>query len=110
MHIKTQNDYNYYIEVLLYLQKQLLLGVEPKYMVSMHYQHPVEHSKPLKETDKPYGFGDRYSFTTMRNIWNEVPLYNYWEKRRNDEETSNNGYSKGQMSHYEKTLWYQENE
>ena len=86
MHIKTQNDYNYYIEVLLYLQNQLLLGVEPKYMVSMHYQHPVEHCKPLKETDKPYGFGDRYGFKTLRNIWNEVPLYNYWEKRRKNEE------------------------
>jgi hypothetical protein len=74
------------MEVLLYLQNQLLLGVEPKYMVSMHYQHPVEHTKPLKETNKPYGFGDRYGFKTMRNIWNEVPLYKYWEKRRNEEE------------------------
>ena len=86
MHIKTQNDYNYYIEVLLYLQKQLLLGVEPKYMVSMHYQHPVEHTKPLKETDKPLGFGDRYGFKTIRDIWKEVPLYKYWEKKRNEEE------------------------
>ena len=74
------------MEVLLYLHNQLLLGVEPVFMVSMHYQHPVEHSKPLKETDKPFGFGERYGFKTNRDIWNEVPLYKYWEKKRNEEE------------------------
>ena len=55
-------------------------------MVSMHYQHPVEHTKPLKETDKPLGFGDRYGFKTIGDIWKEVPLYKYWEKKRNEEE------------------------
>ena len=86
LNIKTQKDYNYYIEVLLYLHNQLILGVEPVFMVSMHYQHPVEHTKPLKETDKPLGFGDRYGFKTIRDIWKEVPLYKYWEKKRNEEE------------------------
>jgi len=84
--IKSQKDYDYYIEVLLYLHTQLSLGVKPVFMVTMHYQHPVEHSKPLKETDKPYGFGDRYGFKTKRNIWNEVSLYKYWEKKRNEED------------------------
>lgn len=86
LNIRTQKDYNYYIEVLLYLHNQLILGVEPVFMVSMHYQHPVEHTKPLKETDKPLGFGDRYGFKTIRDIWKEVPLYKYWEKKRNEEE------------------------
>jgi len=86
LNIKTQKDYDYYMEVLLYLHNQLLLGVEPVFMVTMHYQHPVEHSKPLKETDKLFGFGDRYGFKTNRDIWNEVPLYKYWEKKRNEEE------------------------
>ena len=86
LNIRTQKDYDYYIEVLLYLHNQLILGVEPVFMVSMHYQHPVEHTKPLKETDKPLGFGDRYGFKTIRDIWKEVPLYKYWEKKRNEEE------------------------
>ena len=86
LNIRTQKDYDYYIEVLLYLHNQLILGVEPVFMVSMHYKHPVEHTKPLKETDKPLGFGDRYGFKTIRDIWKEVPLYKYWEKKRNEEE------------------------
>jgi len=84
MLLKNQKDYEFYMEVLLFLNKQLLLGVEPKYMVTMHYQHPSELCKPFKETNKPFGFGDRYGFKTKHNIWKEVPLYKYWEKRRND--------------------------
>lgn len=86
LNLKTQSDYDYNIEVLLYTLNQLTLGVRPKYLVSLHYQHPVEHSKPFKETNKPYGFGDRYGFKTNRDIWNEVALYKYWEKKRNEEE------------------------
>lgn len=86
LNLKTQSDYDYNIEVLLYTLNQLTLGVRPKYLVSLHYKHPVEHSKPFKETNKPYGFGDRYGFKTNRDIWNEVPLYKYWEKKRNEEE------------------------
>ena len=81
---KTQKDYDFYMQVLLFLNKQLLLGVEPKYMVSMHYQHPSEHCKPVRETNKPFGYGDRYGFKTKHNIWKEVRLYQYWEKRRNN--------------------------
>lgn len=55
-------------------------------MVSLHYQHPVEYTKPFKETNKLFGFGDRYGFKTTRGIWNEAPLYKYWEKKRNEEE------------------------
>lgn len=55
-------------------------------MVSFHYYHPVEQGTLIKETDKPYGFGDRYWFKTKRDIWQEVPYYNYLVKRRNTEE------------------------
>jgi hypothetical protein len=84
--IKNQVDYDYYINTLLYLHNQLELGFNPKWMVSFHYQHPVEHGKSIKETNKTLGFGDRYGFKTYRNLWNEVPMYNYWDKQRNTEE------------------------
>jgi len=84
--INTQKDYEFYIANLLYLNNQLDLGVEPKWMVSFHYQHPVEHCKHLKETDKLYGFGDRYGFKSSRSLWNEVSSYNYWSNKRNDED------------------------
>lgn len=83
-HIRNQKDYDIYTAMLLYLEEQLSLGVAPKYMVTIHYQHPVEHTKPIRETDKPYGFRDRYGINTKRSIWNEVPMYNYWESKRND--------------------------
>ena len=84
--LQTQSDYDYNIEVLLYTLNQLTLGVRPKYLVSLHYQHPVEHSNPFKETNKLFGFGDRYGFKTKYDIWKEVPFYKYWEKQRNEEQ------------------------
>jgi len=80
--INTQKDYEFYIETLLYLNNQLDLGVEPKWIVSFHYQHPVEHCKHLKETDKPFGFGDRYGFNQLCSD----AYYKYWSKKRNDED------------------------
>ena len=86
MCINTQSDYDYYIAVLNYLYNQVDIGFKPFWFISLHYQHPVEHAKPFKETDKPLGFGDRINFKTCRNIWYETPLYNYWNKQRNDED------------------------
>ncbi len=86
MCINTQLDYDFYIAVLNYLHNQLDLGFEPYWLISLHYQHPIEHAKPFKETDKPLGFGDRINFKTKRNIWYETALYNYWDKQRNDED------------------------
>jgi hypothetical protein len=84
--IRNQDDYDVYIATLLYLLNQVQLGFDPKWLVSFHYQHPSEHGKLIKETDKPYGFGDRYHLQTKGNIWKEVPYYNYLSKRRNTEE------------------------
>jgi len=86
LNINTQKDYDFYINTLLYLHNQIDLGFDPKWMVSFHYHHPVEQGTLIKETDKPYGFGDRYWFKTKRDIWKEVPYYNYLVKRRNTED------------------------
>ena len=85
--INTQKDYEYYLGTFLYLRAQLKKGINPKWLVSLHYQHPVEHIKSIKETDKPFGFGDRYGFRTYGNLWSQVASYNYWENRRNDEDS-----------------------
>jgi hypothetical protein len=82
--INNQLDYDYNINLLLYLHNQLNLGVEPKWLVTFHYFHPTELAKPLRETAKPFGFGDRYSFKTYTDIWKQVPFYRYLEQRRND--------------------------
>ena len=62
------------------------MGFDPKWMISFHYYHPVEQGTLIKETDKPLDFGDRYCFKTKRDIWKEVPYYDYLVKRRNTEE------------------------
>ncbi len=84
--INTQTDYEYYLGTLLYLREQLYKGVNPKWLITFHYQHPVEHIKSMKETDKPFGFGDRYGFKTYGSLWNQVANYNYWENKRNEED------------------------
>ena len=83
--INTQKDYEYYLGTFLYLREQINRGVTPKYLVTFHYQHPTEKIKSIKETDRPYGFGDRYGFRNYSNLWNEVSSYNYWASKRNDE-------------------------
>lgn len=83
--LNTQEDYDYNLALLHYLHKQIEYGFKPKWFVTLHYQHPTEHAKPFKETNKPYGYGDRINFKTKRNIWYEDALYRYWDSKRNDE-------------------------
>jgi len=85
LRINTQRDYDNYIAMLHYLNKQAELGFKAKWLITLHYQHPTEHAKPFKETDKPLGFGNRINFKTKRNIWYENALYKYWDAKRNDE-------------------------
>lgn len=82
--IRNQEDYDYHMCMLHYLQAQMGLGFKPAYMLTMHYQHPIEHGWILRETANSYGFKDRYGFQTKRSIWNEVNLYKHFEKRRKD--------------------------
>lgn len=82
--INKQIDYDYYMATLSYLYRQVELGFTPKYLVSLHYQHPVEHCQPVKLISRKYGYRDRYGFKSKRNLWSEVAMYNFWEKWRND--------------------------
>ena len=84
--INTQKDYDYHIALLNYLYSQIDMGFKPKWLVTLHYQHPTEHAKPFKETNKLFGFGDRINFKTRNNIWFEDALYKYWDAKRNDQE------------------------
>ncbi len=82
--LNKQVDYDYYMAVLNYLYEQVELGFKPKYLVSLHYQHPVEHCQPVKLTNRIYGHRDRYGFKSKRSLWSEVAMYKFWERWRND--------------------------
>ena len=69
--INTQKDYEYYLGTFLYLREQLKKGINPKWLVSLHYQHPVEHIKSIKETDKPFGFGLEIILSNMISEYKE---------------------------------------
>ena len=84
--IKTQEQYNFYIETLLYLIEQVNLGFNPFWFITFHYQHPSEKLKQRREICNEYGWKDRVGFTSKRPMWNEVSYYKHWEHRRNLEE------------------------
>lgn len=84
MHINTQVDYDFYISMLNYLYNQIDLGFTPKYIVSLHYNNPAEHCKPLRETNNELGWGDRYGFKTAVPLWNSVSWDKFIEHNRND--------------------------
>ena len=86
--IHTQIDYDYYIAVLNYLYQQVDMGFKPKYLVSLHYQNPAEYCKPIRETNKPLGFGDRIGFKTSIPLWNSVAWDRFIEYNRNDIDTT----------------------
>lgn len=81
--IESQMDYDIYMSMLLYLMDQVDRGFKPGYLVTWHYQHPTEHGKVIKETSRLNSI-DRLSFKTKRSLWNEVGLYNHFEKKRRD--------------------------
>ena len=78
--INTQEDYNHYMETLLYLRNLINNGVSPKWMITFHYSNSTDYIKPIKETDKPLGFGDRYGYRCFGDLWKQ----SYYDKRRND--------------------------
>ena len=59
-------------ETLDMLVHQLGCGFSPRWFVTYHYYHPYERIRPLKETNNPYGYKDRYSFTTGGDLWKQV--------------------------------------
>ena len=84
--IKDQQQYNFYIETLLYLMEQCDLGFDPCWSVTFHYQHPSEKVKPIRETKNELGWRDRIGFTSRRPMWKEVSYYKHWAKRRSMED------------------------
>lgn len=82
--IRHQYDYDHHMALLLYLMEQFNAGFTEGLLITMHYQHPTEHGRILKETSNMFGHGDRYGFKTRRSLWNEVTLYKHFEKHRKD--------------------------
>ena len=76
---RRRNQYRY--DSLLYLQEQLELGFDPKWLITYHYFTPEELLKVLRETENDHGFRNRYG---SKNLWNQVARDN-WIKRRREE-------------------------
>ena len=69
---------------LLYLQEQLELGFDPKWLITYHYFTPEELLKAIREKKNDHGFRDRYGFKYHQNLWNQVAR-DKWIKRRREE-------------------------
>ena len=82
--LNTQEEYDFHIETLLFLNKQIELGFEPSYMVTFHYKHPSERYSAKKQTNNELGWKDRYGICTDQFLWKEIPKYKYYDRRRND--------------------------
>ena len=70
--------------MLRYLQEQLDLGFDPKYLLTYHLTHPRDYLRPLKETNKKYGHKDRVSYRGGGDLWKKVGYDKYMHKMRND--------------------------
>ena len=79
---QRRNQFRY--DSLLYLQEQLELGFDPKWLITYHYFTPEELLKAMKETNNDYGLRDRYGFNSNKNLWNQVAR-DKWIKRRREE-------------------------
>lgn len=82
--LNNQEEYDYHIETLLFLHHQVALGFNPKWFVTFHYKHPSERYKHRRETENEFGFGDRYGMDTASTLWNEIPRYKFYERKRSD--------------------------
>ena len=76
---RRRNQYRY--DSLLYLQEQLELGFDPKWLITYHYFTPEELLKVLRETENDHGFRNRYG---SKNLWIQV-VRDKWIKRRREE-------------------------
>ena len=70
------------IETLKWLHEQVGEGFYPRWFITYHLHHPQELVKPIKETNNPFGYKNRYGFD--RNLWNYLPRYNYLERERSN--------------------------
>ena len=84
--LNNQDEYDFHIETLLFLNNQIDIGFRPDYFITFHYRHPSERYSARRETKNPLGHKDRYGMDTAKTIWKEIPKYNYYDKRRNDDD------------------------
>ena len=82
--LNNQEEYDYHIETLLFLNNQIDIGFEPNFFITFHYRHPSERYSAKKQTNNAFGWRDRYGIGKDKSIWKEIPKYNYYDKRRND--------------------------
>tara|TARA_B100002019_G_scaffold289260_1_gene304512 strand:+ start:820 stop:1524 length:705 start_codon:yes stop_codon:yes gene_type:complete len=82
--LNNQEEYDYHIETLLFLNNQIDIGFEPNFFITFHYRHPSERYSAKKQTNNALGWRDRYGIGKDKSIWKEIPKYNYYDKRRND--------------------------
>ena len=70
--LNRQIDYDYYIEGLLYLRNLLDNNViNPTWLVTLHYTNDMDYIKPIKETDNPFGYKDRYGYKCFGDLWKQ---------------------------------------
>lgn len=65
---------------------QIDSGFNPKFMITYHYRHPTEHGWRVVENVST--FNSKWGFKSNKSLWNEVPSYNYYEKRRACEDST----------------------
>lgn len=82
--LNSQEEYDFHIETLLFLNHQIDIGFKPDYFITFHYRHPSERYSAKKQTNNELGWKDRYGIGKEHSIWKEIPKYNYYDKRRND--------------------------
>ena len=58
--LNSQEEYDFHIETLLFLNNQIDIGFKPDYFITFHYRHPSERYSAKKQTNNPLGWKDRY--------------------------------------------------
>ena len=69
-----------------FVLNQINSGFNPKFMITYHYRHPTEHGWRVIENVST--FNSKWGFKSNKSLWNEVPSYNYYEKRRACEDST----------------------
>ena len=82
--IKDQKQYDHHIAMLGYLQEQLELGFNPKYLITYHLKHPRDYMKPIVENEQQYGHRERVSYRGGGNLWKGVGYDKFMHNMRND--------------------------
>lgn len=69
-----------------FVLNQINGGFNPRFMITYHYRHPTEHGWRVLENVGTSN--SQWGFKSNKSLWNEVPSYNYYEKRRACEDST----------------------